>query len=363
MKITKIILLFILYCFLTSSNIFASDHDQTLNKEEQRLIRKAKHFKQIEDYQDYLQHYPNGVYAEEARRGLRGETKEQLEEKAKIDKLAKPLFDKVMKTNKYYSLFLERFPKSSYVDEVKRTHDMDLWEFTKTHNEIYLYEAYIKRSLSGIHVEEAKKIIGPTKIKELEAKVKPLSASDVDGNLILYKELLGLDPENIKYKKKVLHYQAIKNQPSYKYTSRIKERYDKFDDSTRYSMSLFGVVRGSGLRIGVSAYHSGKGLTSKNHIRYYINFENHSSDGWKYLKYCPLRFIVDGKVSNFGELDHDGHVGNGYVLEFMNASVQRTFLNKLAFAKEAEFKLGITIGTFSTEMKEGLQVFLHYLQK
>jgi len=44
------------------------------------------------------------------------------------------------------------------------------------------------------------------KIDRLEAIVKPLPASDIKRNLSIYKKLLGLDPQNKKYKAKVNYY-------------------------------------------------------------------------------------------------------------------------------------------------------------
>jgi hypothetical protein len=45
-------------------------------------------------------------------------------------------------------------------------------------------------------------------IKILEAKVKPIPASNIEGNLEIYEELLKLDPKNRKYKGKVAYYSS-----------------------------------------------------------------------------------------------------------------------------------------------------------
>lgn len=45
-------------------------------------------------------------------------------------------------------------------------------------------------------------------IKDLEAKVKPIPAYNINGNLKIYKKLLKLDPNNIKYKEKVAYYSS-----------------------------------------------------------------------------------------------------------------------------------------------------------
>ena len=56
-------------------------------------------------------------------------------------------------------------------------------------------------------------------IKDLEAEVKPIPASDVLGNLLIYKRLSKLDPTNKKYKEKVTYYNSqskgMKTSPNY----------------------------------------------------------------------------------------------------------------------------------------------------
>lgn len=48
--------------------------------------------------------------------------------------------------------------------------------------------------------------------QSLSEKVKKLPASDIDGNLKVYKELLALNPNEQTYKDKVNHYQKKWNQ-------------------------------------------------------------------------------------------------------------------------------------------------------
>jgi hypothetical protein len=56
--------------------------------------------------------------------------------------------------------------------------------------------------------------------QSLSAKVKKLPASDIDGNLKIYKELLSLNPNEQLYKNKVDHYQK-------KWDQYIKEKQEK----------------------------------------------------------------------------------------------------------------------------------------
>ena len=191
--------------------LFAHVQGNEISEEEQRLVRKAKYFKTVEDYQEYLKKYPNGIYAEEARKGLRGEAKEQIEERKKIAEQAKPAYEEAIKKNTEagYAVFLERYPNSSYAEEIKKAHDELLWEYVKKHNGIEFYKMYIIQSLSGIHVEEAERLANSLlreRIEQLEAKVKPIPASDYAANLKIYKELLKLDLNNDIYRNKVNFY-------------------------------------------------------------------------------------------------------------------------------------------------------------
>lgn len=60
-------------------------------------------------------------------------------------------------------------------------------------------------------------------INRLEDEVRPIPVSDRKANLAIYKKLLKLDPENEKYKRKVLYYS--KPLPKKESSSKAKENY------------------------------------------------------------------------------------------------------------------------------------------
>ena len=74
--------------------------------------------------------------------------------------------------------------------------------------------------------EKYGKKITEIKINELEARVKSLPASDIQGNLKIYKKLVSLDPKNPIYQEKVEHY-------SYKFKERKKKDGKAFEEKEK----------------------------------------------------------------------------------------------------------------------------------
>lgn len=77
------------------------------------------------------------------------------------------------------------------------------------------------------------------RIAALEQKVRPIPASDYDGNLAIYRELLSLDPQNPRYKEKVSLYRMKKNEAQDMMRNPV--RYVKIVDFS-WSMEGFGSV-------------------------------------------------------------------------------------------------------------------------
>jgi hypothetical protein len=88
-------------------------------------------------------------------------------------------------------------------------------EFDKALNKVNLFKKFRKTDYKD--VDKYHKTIST---QSLSAKVKKLPASDIDGNLKIYKELLSLNPNEQLYKNKVDHYQK-------KWDQYIKEKQEK----------------------------------------------------------------------------------------------------------------------------------------
>lgn len=118
------------------------------------------------------------------------------------------------------------------------------------------------------------------------------------------------------------------------------------------------------LIMNILALHEGETLPeNKDSILYVFSFICSSDSGWEYLNYHPLKFLIDEEAGDLGEVHHRGIVNDGgSVTELMNIMVEKDFLNRLAFTKKAEFRLGLTNIVFSTEMQEKLQGFLCFFK-
>jgi len=85
-------------------------------------------------------------------------------------------------------------------------------------------------------------------------------------------------------------------------------------------------------------------------------FRNDSTDGWKYLKYHDIIFLVDGERWRF-DTDHDGDIKDGHVIEnlFVNLSEKR-FL-EVVNAVKVEIKVGADSFPIGPSVMEAIQDF------
>ncbi len=107
---------------------------------------------------------------------------------------------------------------------------------------------------------------------------------------------------------------------------RFEQRYDRFKDYTSLSLELGTVIQGPHHEVALSLHQTfrGEGRNStvgSTRLRFYSD----SDDGWVYLDYRPVTFLVDGERMRF-EPDHDGTVGNGYVLGRVDNQARRTMI-------------------------------------
>ncbi len=133
-------------------------------------------------------------------------------------------------------------PKEKFPETIE-THDMELMALqnSKKHDEasreLDLFQKNNK--LDHKNVEDIKKNI---EIAELEKKAKSIPVSRVLDNLNIYKQLLALEPDNPKYKKKVASYKA-----KLEANERKKEKEEQFVmiDKTGSAPVLSYPIKGS----------------------------------------------------------------------------------------------------------------------
>jgi len=133
-------------------------------------------------------------------------------------------------------------PKEKLPETIE-THDMELMALhnEKRHDEasreLDLFQKYNK--LDNKKVEDNKKNI---EIAELEKKAKSIPVSRVLDNLNIYKQLLALEPNNAKYKKKVAFY---KNKLEVNERKKEKEEQFVMIDKTGSAPVLSYPIKGS----------------------------------------------------------------------------------------------------------------------
>jgi hypothetical protein len=83
--------------------------------------------------------------------------------------------------------------------------------------------------------------------------------------------------------------------------------------------------------------YSGKHIVSSPPI-VYINFYSQSKD-WEYLECHDVNILADGKRISIIKTTHDGHVGEGYVLEYVDSIISWDEVKKLSSAKNVEVQI------------------------
>jgi hypothetical protein len=81
------------------------------------------------------------------------------------------------------------------------------------------------------------------------------------------------------------------------------------------------------------------------------------SEEWEYLRCHFVDMLADGTPVRLGKPEHDGHVGNGYVIEFVNFTVAPTQLFRMAAAKQVRGRICNVEFTLSDEDRLALQEF------
>ena len=131
---------------------------------------------------------------------------------------------------------------------------------------------------------------------------------------------------------------AYPNPRSYNHPFKVTQSYDKFRDDTRLMLDLKTVFAEGKDKLSLQVIrHSPGEKRSPGSLSFY--FCNEGEDGWRYLKYRSVVFLVDGERWVF-EPEHDGDVKSGYVLEHLFVTISEDRLLKLANAKVAEIKVG-----------------------
>ena len=132
-------------------------------------------------------------------------------------------------------------------------------------------------------------------------------------------------------------------------SNKIKVDYDKYDNVTNISNEMSfsdGTFQlkgpkgeGTGLNLWILIGFTGKHSSNKK-PDIILGFTHIGNDGWDYLDCHDLGLLINGKVTDFGELKHGGDVLTGAaVSEYMNMHLTYKQFLKLMTAKTVEGKI------------------------
>jgi hypothetical protein len=130
-------------------------------------------------------------------------------------------------------------------------------------------------------------ILKDRSITVIEAFVKPLPASNVNGNLSAYRALSALAPENEVYKAKADKYLADREERGLLAVRKLKSRTEEFDGATWYRHQ--DSPRYQDTRPYVTFY-----IYEKNEQRQLIFFLNYSASSWLFVDRAEIN--IDGKT-------------------------------------------------------------------
>jgi hypothetical protein len=163
-----------------------------------------------------------------------------------------------------------------------------------------------------------------------------------------------------------LGYQANKSDypppGSYPHTCEISEEYEKFHNITTLNVRL-GVVWSNGqnkLEIQVYQSFEGEGRT-KPLGSPRLMMVNHGEDGWRYLDYHPVVFLVDGERLKF-DPKRDSTVRSGYVLEYLWPDLSKYQFLKVIYGSRVQVQVGLDEFELGESRLNALKDFASYIQ-
>jgi len=221
-------------------------------KNDEEEWRKAKSNFTTNAYYNYLNIYPNGIHAEQA--------------KIQIDNWDKKAYEKAINQNTEYALkyYLSHYTKGKYRstvrDKLNRKNEYKLYQKAVDNNKISDYENYLKKYPNGKYKQEANNILKVSYMHQGEKKFKNKRYSDAKD---YYQRYLNRFPYGNNAKKAQ---KGIK-----KCTNRLKQ------SGTGYIAYNFESGSGLGLSFG-KLKTSGLGFYS--HIRINYDFLKSINSSW-----------------------------------------------------------------------------------
>ncbi len=158
---------------------------------------------------------------------------------------------------------------------------------------------------------------------------------------------------------------SLKIPPPFKYPHRyqVESKKGKFDTYRRITLGPIPFhsegVKDCGLHLTLYVRDDERVLDN---ARFWILSV---SEDWKYRDNRRLKFLIDGEITNFGEMDRDAEVKSGsqsiFCIESLDASIPLSLLLKIARSQTSDFAVGTHELTFDKQDKDGLRDLLSRL--
>lgn len=148
---------------------------------------------------------------------------------------------------------------------------------------------------------------------------------------------------------------------TFRNSKKFTVQYDKFRDESRVAVGPFDVadllrgVRIYSLKMTARFIYSGRDVKQPSED-FALLFRSRS-DEWKFLKNREMYMLVDGERISIGEAEYDGDVERRGtdVSEFLAFPIPPNVFKRLAYAKQAEFKIGRWAITLKDEHLEAFR--------
>lgn len=146
---------------------------------------------------------------------------------------------------------------------------------------------------------------------------------------------------------------SIPPRGAYKHPYTVTEKYDRITDVTDVVLKpdLAEEKRGAGSLMAVYTYRGTHPAKPANISFSFVSL----SDDWQYLQCHSLSLLLDGKVRMPLDTTHDGDVGRGYVLEFVQSRLPLSQFLQIVNAKQVEGRLCNTQFALSSAQMEALR--------
>lgn len=133
----------------------------------------------------------------------------------------------------------------------------------------------------------------------------------------------------------------------------LEVKFDRFRGFTTISAPR-GDLGFGGFQLTASLIYAGD--TLKSLPRYVSVMLSWSGSTWQYLYSHGVAVLVDGEAMSPEHVSHDGRVGSGYVIEFIEFDLTPTQMARIGRAKKIEMQVGSTEGEVSEESLQTLRL-------